>query len=123
MADKSKAPDISEFLPQNVDVLAQSLRDRLEAAKMEWHNLHMRKLSFQTSLKAMDAGTWRADKLLSGGKALGSERIRPELEKAIAQTESDLQQAEATVRVIAAELDETLKRRPAEPEAMENGAV
>lgn len=97
--------DILSFFPENLDQFAESLRNRLEGLKMEWHGQYMARLSFETSIKAMDAGKWRADKLLAGGAKLGSEAVRPNYQNQLAQTESNMQQLENSIRIAQKEYD------------------
>ena len=119
MADTDDTYDILDFFPENLDQFGESLKQRLEGLKMEWHGQYMQKLSFETSLKAIDSGKWRADKLLASGAKAGSENVRPAYQQQLAQTESNMQQLENSIRVAQKEYDairakQTLRAKEAE---------
>ncbi len=97
------ADDISAFLPENLTQFNESLTQRLEGLKMEWHGQYMLKLSLDVTLKAMEGGKWRADKLSVGGAPVNSGNLKTQYQQQLAQVESNMQHLENQIATIAAE--------------------
>ena len=93
-----------EFIPKDIAVRRQILEDSLAGARQRWYAKDLERLGRELTLKQIDDGKFRADK----HKADSSKGIRAQLEIALAQVASDMQQIENEIVVYS----EALSRLP-----------